>query len=143
MHTEETTASAPHHGRSRAGNRVLLATGLGAGLAAVAGLGLLQASAGAAAPQTATPAAEARSMPDMDHSSGKAAAADHTIEIKNYKFAQPKLTVKVGDTVKWVNEDSAPHTVTTTSGPAKFDSGTLQKGDSWSYTFTKAGTYQY
>lgn len=45
--------------------------------------------------------------------------------------------------MKWTNEDTAPHTVTTTSGPAKFDSGNLGKGESWSYTFTKAGTYQY
>ena len=73
----------------------------------------------------------------------QAKSADYTIKITNYKFARQALTIKVGQTVKWINEDSAPHTVTTTSGPAKFDSGTLQKGDSWSYTFTKPGTYKY
>jgi hypothetical protein len=39
--------------------------------------------------------------------------------------------------------DDAPHTVTSTSGPAKIDSPQLNKGDTFSYTFTKAGTYQY
>ena len=39
--------------------------------------------------------------------------------------------------------DTAPHTVTVTSGPVKFDSGTLQKGESFSYTFKETGTYEY
>ncbi|MGW1627299.1 cupredoxin domain-containing protein, partial [Streptomyces sp. NPDC002172] len=146
MHTEDTTTPPPRHRRSRMGNRVLLATGAGAGIAAVACLALLQASSGSAAPATAAPAADAHAMTSMDQAQPAAAqakAADYTIKITNYKFAQPALTVKVGQTVKWVNEDTAPHTVTTTSGPAKFDSGTLNKGDSWSYTFTKAGTYKY
>ncbi|NUP18512.1 MAG: cupredoxin family copper-binding protein [Streptomyces sp.] len=130
-----------HASHARRGNRVLLTAGLGAALASVGCLALLQTASGAPAPATAQPAAEAHSM--AQPAAAQAKAADYTIKITNYKFAQPKLTVKVGQTVKWINEDSAPHTVTTTSGPAKFDSGTLNKGDSWSYTFTKAGTYQY
>jgi hypothetical protein len=59
------------------------------------------------------------------------------------KFGSAKLTVRVGDTVQWTNSDEAPHTVTTTKGPKQFDSGTLKKGDSWSYTFTTPGTYEY
>ncbi|MFH8735855.1 cupredoxin family copper-binding protein [Streptomyces sp. NPDC017964] len=125
----------------RRGNRALLAAGLGAAVAAVGCLGLLQTASGAPAATTAAPAAEAHSMAQAEPAAAK--AADHTVKITGMKFATPKLTVKVGETVKWVNEDTAPHTVTTTSGPAKLDSGTLQKGDSWSYTFTKAGTYEY
>ncbi len=49
----------------------------------------------------------------------------------------------MGDTVKWTNMDTAPHTVTVTSGPVKFNSGNLAKGQSFSYTFTKAGKYSY
>ncbi|MFF1568690.1 plastocyanin/azurin family copper-binding protein [Streptomyces sp. NPDC058293] len=143
MHTDDTTAPPARHRHSRVGNRVLLATGLGAGLAAVASLGLLQSASGAASPATAAPAADSHSAAMAHPAAAQANAADYTIEIKNMAFAQPKLTVKVGQTVKWVNEDTAPHTVTTTSGPAKLDSGNLQKGDSWSYTFTKAGTYKY
>jgi len=54
-------------------------------------------------------------------------------------------TVHVGDRITWTNADEAPHDAVTTSGPAQFRSPTLQKqkGQSWSYTFTRAGTYAY
>jgi len=51
--------------------------------------------------------------------------------------------VHVGDTVTWVNEDNVPHTVTTTGGPTSFDSGTMNKGETYSHTFTSAGTWSY
>src|SRR5207253_313130 len=41
------------------------------------------------------------------------------------------------------NQDTAPHTVTTTSGPQSLNSPYLSKGQSWSYTFSVPGTYQY
>ncbi len=72
-----------------------------------------------------------------------AAAGTKSVMIMNYAFSPASLTVSVGDTVTWTNEDTAPHTVTVTNGPVKFDSGTLQKGQSFSYTFTVAGTYSY
>jgi plastocyanin len=70
-------------------------------------------------------------------------AASHSVMIMNYAFTPAALTVAVGDTVTWTNEDTAPHTVTVTSGPVKFGSSNLQKGQSYTYTFTTAGTYQY
>jgi plastocyanin len=124
---------------SRRGNRALLIGGLAAAVTAVACLALLQSASGAPAGDTAAPAAAQEAHP----AAASDKAADHTIVIKNMAYAQPKLTVSVGETVKWVNEDSAPHTVTTTSGPEKFDSGNLEKGESWSFTFTKPGTYSY
>ena len=51
------------------------------------------------------------------------------------------LTVKVGTTVTWVNEDSQAHTVTDVG--LGFDSGLLSKGDTWSYTFTEVGEFEY
>jgi plastocyanin len=69
--------------------------------------------------------------------------AKPTVMIKDYAFSPKALTVTVGTTVTWTNMDSAPHTVTVSSGPEKFDSGTLQKGDSFSFTFTRPGTYSY
>ena len=71
------------------------------------------------------------------------AAVTNEVMIQNYKYTPAALTVSVGDTVKWTNMDTAPHTVTVTSGPVKFNSGNLAKGQSFSYTFTKAGTYAY
>jgi plastocyanin len=70
-------------------------------------------------------------------------AATKSVMIMGYTYSPASLTVNVGDTVTWTNMDTAPHTVTVTDGPVKFDSGTMQKGDTYSYTFKEAGTYQY
>ena len=51
------------------------------------------------------------------------------------------LTVPVGTTVEWVNQDSVLHTVTDVDG--LFDSGFYGEGESWSYTFTEPGEYEY
>lgn len=64
------------------------------------------------------------------------------VAIRNYAFDEKTITVKAGDTVVWTNYDSAPHTVTATSG-GDFDSGKMSKGDIWSMTFDTPGTYEY
>ncbi len=126
-----------------AGNRSLLVAGLGAALAAVLSLGLLSAATGSTtASQQAAGAAQAPAAAAADMKA--AAAPDHQVDITGYKFGDGKqLVVEVGQTVRWTNHDSAPHTVTTTKAPVAFDSGTLKQGQSWSYTFTKVGTYEY
>ena len=73
----------------------------------------------------------------------EASAATHPITIKNYAYGSGSMTISQGDTVTWTNADSAPHDVTVTSGPVKFRSPMLTKGKSWSYTFSRAGTYSY
>lgn len=132
--------------RSPAGNRALLVAGLGAALAAVLSLGLLQAATGSVrtSDTAAAGAAQAPAAAAAEVQPAAAAKPDYQVDIMSYKFGDGKqLVVKVGQTVRWTNHDSAPHTVTTTKAPVKFDSGTLNQGDSWSYTFTKAGTYEY
>jgi plastocyanin len=69
-----------------------------------------------------------------------ASAATHTLSIGDGAFVPSALTVNVGDTVTWTNEDDSPHTVTS-GGP--FDSGNLDPGQSFSFTFTDPGTYGY
>jgi hypothetical protein len=61
----------------------------------------------------------------------------------NFAFAPAAITVQEGDTITWTNQDTAPHTVTTTSGPERLNSPYLSKGQSWSYTFTAPGMYMY
>ncbi|WP_327717490.1 cupredoxin family copper-binding protein [Streptomyces sp. NBC_00490] len=132
--------------RPPAGNRALLVAGLGAALAAVLSLGLLQAAAGSGTTAASDTAAGVAQAPAAAAEAQQAAAAapDRQVDIMNNKFGDGKqLVVEVGQTVRWTNHDSVPHTVTTTKGPKKFDSGTLERGDSWSYTFTAAGTYEY
>lgn len=146
MNRSDDTGERPRRPRTgKAGNRSLLIAGFGAALAAVLSLGLLSAATGSTtASQQAAGAAQAPAAAAADMADTKAAAPDYQVDIMSYKFGDGKqLVVEVGQTVQWTNHDSAPHTVTTTKAPVAFDSGTLQQGDSWSYTFTKVGTYEY
>ncbi|MDG6996308.1 MAG: cupredoxin domain-containing protein [Nitrososphaerota archaeon] len=52
-----------------------------------------------------------------------------------------KVVIGVNNTVTWTNNDNAPHTVTADDN--SFNSGNLNQGQSWTYTFTKLGTYNY
>jgi plastocyanin len=72
---------------------------------------------------------------------GLVSAEDATAEIDNFTFAPARLTVKAGTTVTWRNEDDIPHTVT--SATRLFKSKALDTDDSFSFTFTEAGTYEY
>ena len=61
------------------------------------------------------------------------------VTIKDFAFNPEKIIIKVGDTVTWTHQDSAPHT--TTGGI--WDSGTLQQGQTYSRAFDKAGNWNY
>lgn len=71
------------------------------------------------------------------------AAAHYNVQMVNYAYAPASITVNEGDTITWTNQDTAPHTVTTTSGPTSVSSPYLSKGQSWSFTFTAPGMYMY
>lgn len=75
-------------------------------------------------------------------SSSTPAQGTMKVAIQNYKFAPSTLTVSPGTTVTWTNEDSDAHTVTSKNG-AFTQSNTLHKGDSFSFKFTKKGSYPY
>jgi plastocyanin len=51
------------------------------------------------------------------------------------------ITMSVGGTVTWMNNDSITHTSTSDGG--SWDSGTMAPGASFSHTFQTAGTFQY
>ena len=74
---------------------------------------------------------------------GAVAAQDATdvITIDNFTFTPKELTVAVGTTVKWVNHDDIPHTVV--EKKTTFRSKALDTDDSYSFTFTGAGTFDY
>jgi plastocyanin len=74
-------------------------------------------------------------------SSTPVSAAAVTIKIKNFAFAPPTLTVKVGTRVTWINEDGTAHTATADQG--SFDTGTLNQGQSMTIQFNKPGTFTY
>ena len=79
-----------------------------------------------------------------------------TIGIAQTAFEPTAVTISVGETVEWRNEGFTTHTVTsdpnlvtkranvsTPPGAPSFHSGDLNRGQSFSYTFTFAGTYRY
>ncbi len=63
------------------------------------------------------------------------------VQIVNFTYTPANIQVKSGTTVTWTNQDTAPHSVTFKNGMK--DSGVLQKGQTFSYTFTTPGVYQY
>ena len=63
------------------------------------------------------------------------------VTIDNFTFSPKAVTVAVGTTVKWVNHDDIPHTVVEKN--TTFRSKALDTDDSYSYTFTSAGTFDY
>ncbi len=78
---------------------------------------------------------------DQPTEAAAAAPMAVAVDISEFAFTPATLEVKVGDTVTWTNLDSAPHTVTSSDG--SIQSGTLDQGASFSYTFTTPGTFDY
>jgi plastocyanin len=70
-----------------------------------------------------------------------APAPDSKVEIDNFAFSPDRITVKTGTTVTWLNADDTPHTVAASS--KLFKSKALDTEDSFSFTFTTPGVYQY
>jgi plastocyanin len=69
------------------------------------------------------------------------AAGSQGVTIKDFKYAPASISVSVGDSITWTNQDIAPHTATASDG--SFDTGSLSKGKSGTVTLSKAGTFAY
>ncbi|MFI9503469.1 cupredoxin family copper-binding protein [Nocardia sp. NPDC052566] len=81
-------------------------------------------------------------MPGMSSSAGQPApAGPNAVSIDNFAFAPPALTVRAGATVTWTNRDEEPHNVVAKDGG--FRSPTMGSGATFTFTFTKAGSYEY
>lgn len=66
------------------------------------------------------------------------------VDIVDFGFSPASVTIRAGDTIEWDNTGSATHTSTSDSGdPLSWDSGPLNSGQTFSFTFTKSGTYTY
>ena len=69
------------------------------------------------------------------------APAAAAVQIDNFTFKNPVVTVKPGTTVTWTNGDDIPHTVVSKDGV--FKSKVLDTGDKFSFTFAKPGQFGY
>ncbi len=65
------------------------------------------------------------------------------VTIRDFAFDPPDLSVSVGTTVTWTNEDGTTHTVTGTDSGGPIASRDLGRGDTYSVTFSEVGTYHY
>jgi plastocyanin len=68
-------------------------------------------------------------------------ATGSIVKIDNFTFAPAALTVPVGTTVTWVNEDDIPHVVAEQN--RVFKSAALDTDDTFTHTFSTPGTFAY
>jgi plastocyanin len=73
--------------------------------------------------------------------SSQARSTEAIVRIANFTFDPPLLTVQVGSTVSWKNEDDIVHVVKEKDGA--FHSDPLDTDQTFSQTFTRAGTIDY
>jgi plastocyanin len=66
----------------------------------------------------------------------------NTVLIVSLAYSPSNLTVAVGDTVTWRNDDSIGHTVTSTGG-SELNSSLLSRGQTYAHVFNTAGSYPY
>ncbi len=66
----------------------------------------------------------------------------YQVKIDNFSFGPATLTVPVGATVTWINQDDLPHTVVSTDGKG-IKSPVLDTDQKFTHTFAQPGTYAY
>jgi plastocyanin len=67
--------------------------------------------------------------------------AEVQVIMTNRSYDPQTVTIAVGGTVTWINQDAPQHDVVADNG--EFQSQLFDKGQSFSFTFTAAGTYPY
>src|SRR5437879_2786405 len=85
--------------------------------------------------QTPSPAASATAPQSPAPQGGTA------VNISDFKFNPATLTVPVGTTVTWTNQDEEPHTVAAKDG--SFHSPGMDTYATYSFTFATPGSYDY
>lgn len=102
--------------------------------------GTSTSSAGSATHASSAAPGNGGSQPATSPATGAASGAP-TVDIKNFMFTPMSLTVQVGGKVTWKFEDAANHTVV--ADDRSFSSPSMSNGQTFSHTFSKAGTYKY
>ena len=115
---------------------VLMLVTLSVVAASCGGSGSATTTAGPAT--TESPATTAGGTPSTTVGGGASGAQ---VVMKNFAFDPPTVTIKVGESVTWTNQDSVSHTVDADNG--EFTSNDLANGATFSFTFDKAGSYPY
>ncbi len=64
------------------------------------------------------------------------------VAIVDSSFQPAEVSINLGETVTWINEDSIAHDIASDDGQT-FESPVLNEGDSYSFTFEVPGSYPY
>lgn len=130
--------SEEYSGSLRSTRRRLVTTGIGTLLGGMWLGGRMLARA-------ATPAASPAVSPAASPVAGTPSPVGAVFEasMQSLKFIPQEIDIAVGTTVVWTNKDSMAHTVTHRAEKQLFASPLIMPGESFSYTFDKAGTYPY
>jgi|KBSMisStaDraftv2_1062788.scaffolds.fasta_scaffold86596_3 plastocyanin len=81
------------------------------------------------------------SLPPSNAQSGADAPRTHIVEIRSFAFSPARLTIKLGDTIQWKNDDLAPHTATANGG--SWSTETLKNEETGQYVPKAAGSFAY
>ena len=73
--------------------------------------------------------------------SGVLAQTESGVAVQAFVYDTAEITVPVGTTVTWTNNDPVPHTVTDVN--QAWDSGLFDQGYAFEKTFNTPGTYSY
>lgn len=65
----------------------------------------------------------------------------NTVVIKDTTFVPNELTIKLGDTVTWINTDNAVYVLRDGRYGPDFYKGAFQPNEEWSFTFEKTGEF--
>jgi plastocyanin len=84
---------------------------------------------------------EKEDEPDSSATNNSGNPATNQISMRASTFSPRSMTISVGTTLVWTNNDVLAHTVKSSSGA--FSSGSLSPNETFSFTFQSAGTYAY
>lgn len=65
----------------------------------------------------------------------------HEIEIRSFQFDPKNVEVRIGDTIRWINKDLAPHTAT--ADEFGWDTETLERNETASIEVTEGMETSY
>jgi plastocyanin len=76
---------------------------------------------------------------EITYNQNQPGPSEKVVIIKDFVFLPAEIIISKGETVTWINQDSAPHTATGSG----FDSGYMGMGATFKFTFNEAGTFDY
>lgn len=99
--------------------------------------------AAGSAPRTSAMPGMTKPMSSPSADAAAAPVSGDAVAIKNFAFSPATLKVKAGTKVTWTNQDTDAHTVTSAGKGGPLHSAALATHATYSYRFTKPGTYAY